>query len=62
MQSTAYEAASQLIHLLLCPEEEEEDDTNMVKDALKLPLSLMGNCFASSSQKWSRTILVGIHS
>jgi hypothetical protein len=61
MQTTAYEAAGPLIHLLICLEKEEEIDTDRVKEALKLSLSLLGNSFAWFSQE-RRKILVGINS
>ena len=63
MQTTAYEAAGPLIHLLSNLEEEEEEmDTDKVKETLKLSLSLLGNCFARFSQERRRKVLVGINS
>ena len=62
MQTTTYEAAGPLIHLLSSLEGEEEMDTDRVKEALKLSLSLMGNAFARFSQERRRKILVGINS
>ena len=62
LQTTAYETAGPLIHLLSCLEGEEEIDTDGVKDTLKLSLSLVGNTFAHFSQERRRKILVGINS
>ena len=62
MQTTAYEAAGPLIHLLSDLEEGKEMETDEVKEALKLSLSLLGNSFVRLSQERRRKILVGINS
>lgn len=61
MQAMTYEAAGPLIHLLKSLEEDDELDIDMVKDTLRLSLSLMGNSFAHLSQERRRKVLTGIN-